>query len=177
MLAVAIDYDCQALRHPGQIGYLMLGETAGLIGDECHHVGQLAHAGDRQRQIIGAAAFAQFAEDAEIEELVGPVEAPTQRLTALTNPADRIFLVGDRVGDFMLDHDLNGLPRISPPGHRRTEELRVEGSDMERDAQHRDPGRDKAPGELIKKRDARPDVVDRLAELLAMRSIVVCTGR
>ena len=42
ILAMSIDYDWQALRHPGQIGYLMLGEATGLVGDECHHIGQFA---------------------------------------------------------------------------------------------------------------------------------------
>src|SRR5947209_12316959 len=116
--------------------------------------------------MIGAAAASQFLDYAEIEELARLLDAPTQRLNALANPAHRVLLVRDRVGDFMLDHDLHGLPGIPPPGHCRAEKLGAERPNMERHAEHRDTGREKAPGELVENRDARSAVVDRRAQLL-----------
>jgi hypothetical protein len=59
--------DRQSLPNPRQVVDLVRREAAGPVGHERDHVIDGMYAGDRQRQIIGAAALPQLEQHLEIE--------------------------------------------------------------------------------------------------------------
>jgi len=102
----------------------------------------------------------------------GDREAPPQCFPAIADAPHRVLLIGDRVADLVRDHHLHDLSRISPPGNRGAEELRMQRGGVERYAQERHSSGDQAPGKFVEAGNAlgelapleQPvgDIVDRV---------------
>jgi hypothetical protein len=116
---------------------------------------------DRQGDIVGAAAIAQFDQHLEIELVGRPVEAAPQRLPAIADTSDRVLFMGDRVGDLVRDHHLHGLAGVAPPGQRGAEELRMQRGAVERHPQQRHLGGEQAPSKFVEAGNAVGRLVQR----------------
>jgi hypothetical protein len=180
---VAVDDDRQSLPNPRKVVDLVRRKAAGPVGHERDHVIDGMHAGDRQRQIVGAAALPQLEQHIEIQLVIGEVEAAAQCLVILADAANRVLFVWDRVPDLVPDQHLRRLANISPPHHRGAKELRVDRADMQCHAQQRQPDREQPPSEFVETRNARDDVAGRsdqpfgdFVDRVASRPILGCAS-
>ena len=172
ILIVSVGSDREAPTDTRQIGQFVFAKPAGPIGDKGQHVSGGISAIDRHGDIVGAAALAQLDQHLKIKLVVRQVEAPPQCFSAIADAIHRVLLIGDRVADLVRDHHLHGLSRISPPGDRGAEELRMQRGGVERYPYERHSGGDQAPGEFVEAGNAlgelapleQPvgDIVDRV---------------
>jgi hypothetical protein len=149
-LTVHVGDDRQMLRQGQKVRRLAFGEPAGAVRDIGRHVPPgTERARDRQRKILGSAAGLQLAQDGKVELRFGAVQPAAQDLASLAHPPDRVVVVGERITQFMRDHDLLGLPGVAPPQICGATKLRMQRSAVQTDAKYGKAGGQQSPGELV----------------------------